>query len=594
MVVNSDNLIEDVKSRCSIVDVVGAVVPLKRAGSNYKGICPFHNEKTPSFVVSDQKQIFTCFGCGATGDVIEFTKKYYNLEFMEAIEKLAKDYGITLPERRGFGNKDKESYYEINRMAARFFYHAFQKEDCPGYIYMKERGIEPTVLRKFGIGYADGQWDSLLKYFEEQKVSSEKLLELGLINQSNGKKFDKYRNRVMFPIINTGGKVIGFGGRALGDNEPKYLNSQESLLFQKKNNVYGLNLTRTDIARLNYGILVEGYMDVISLYQHGIQNVGASLGTALTENQAHLLKRYTENIVLAYDSDNAGVLAAIRGSEILYKEGLKAKVLHVSSGKDPDDFVKSKGKEAFLNLVKIASSYVEYRIDVLKKDHDMESLDGRIEYLKAATKFFTQLTPVEADAYIEMLAEGTGISEGAIRRELQESRDGNARNDRNSPRPGNSSKSNDSDEILTLSMLEKNLLKLLLIREDFLPKILPYEKAFESPQSKELYLKIKSYLSEENSLDIKQLVDGMEKKQRDLVYDLLDNVKLAGLENKVLKECIETFEMSQINKREKEIINMLDLVDESLETEDSHREHIRKLEAELMEMQRKKKGRGVI
>jgi len=592
MTVNSDNLIEEVKGRCSIVDVVGAVVPLKRAGSNYKGLCPFHGEKTPSFVVSEPKQIFTCFGCGATGDVIEFTKKYYNLEFMEAIEKLAKDYGITLPERKGLGSREKDSYYEINRMAARFFYDEFQKEGNPGLVYMKERGIEPSALRKFGVGYADGEWDSLLKYFEEQNIPSEKLLELGLINQSNGKKFDKYRDRVMFPIINTGGKVIGFGGRALGDNEPKYLNSQESLVFQKKNNIYGLNLTRTDIGRLNYGILVEGYMDVISLYQHGIPNVGASLGTALTENQAHLLKRYTENVVLAYDSDNAGILAAIRGSEILYKEGLKAKVLNVTSVKDPDDFIKAKGKEAFLNLVKTAPSYGEYRIGILKKDYDMQSLEGRIEYLKAATHFLQGLTPVEADAYIEKLAQGTGISEGAIRRELKEGRDGKNTKLAGVSRNENTSGTEGVKENLRLSMLEKNLLKLLLIREDFLQKIIPFEKAFESKESRELYYKIKAYLDEEDSLDIKQLVDGMEKSQSDLVYDLLENVRLAGKEHKVLEECIETFELNEINKREKEIIDMLDLADESLETEEKHNEHIRKLEAELMEIQRKKKGRG--
>lgn len=592
MTASNDNIIEEVKDRCSIVDVVGAVVPLKRAGSNHKGLCPFHGEKTPSFVVSEAKQIFTCFGCGATGDVIEFTKKYYNLEFMEAMEKLAKDYGITLPDRKGLGAKEKDSYYEINRMAARFFYDEFQKPGNPGQKYMEGRGIDNRVLRKFGIGYADGEWDSLLKYFEEEKIPTEKLLELGLISQSNGKKFDKYRDRVMFPIINTGGKVIGFGGRALGDNEPKYLNSQESLVFQKKNNVYGLNLTRTDIGRLNYGILVEGYMDVISLYQHGISNVGASLGTALTENQAHLLKRYTENVVLAYDSDSAGILAAIRGSEILYKEGLKSRVLNVSSGKDPDDFVREKGKEAFLNLVKTAPAYIEYRINILKSDFDMQSLEGRIEYLKAATQFLGGLTPVEADAYIGKLAQGTGISEGAIRRELSQGREDKKKGLKVISPNENPSNIQGTKENLGITMLEKNFLKLLLIREDFLEKIIPYEKALESKESRDLYHKIKTYLGQEASLDIKQLVDGMERSQSDLVYDLLDNVKLAGKEHQILEECIKTFELNEISKREKEIIDILDLADESLETEGDHKDHIRELEEELMEIQREKKGRG--
>ncbi len=591
MVVTNDNLIEEIKDRCNIVDVIGAAVPLKKAGSNHKGLCPFHGEKTPSFVVSEPKQIFTCFGCGASGDVIEFVRKYYNLEFMGAIEKLAKDYGITLPESRGQGPKEKDSYYEINRIAARFFYDEFQKEGNPGREYMNLRGIETKTLRKFGVGYADGEWGSLLKHFEEHNISHEKLLEVGLISETNGKKFDKFRDRVMFPIINTGGKVIGFGGRSLGDNEPKYLNSQESLVFRKKNNLYGLNLTRTDIGRLNYGILVEGYMDVISLYQHGIANVGASLGTALTENQAHLLKRYTDNVVIAYDSDNAGILAAIRASEILYKEGLKSRVLNVTSGKDPDDFVKTKGKEAFLKLVKLAPSYGEYRINILKNDYDMQSVEGRIEYLKAATQFLQGLTPVEADAYIEQLAQGTGISEGAIRRELSEGRNERTKATKSQWRSDNNTNSQEEPASLELTMLEKNLLKLLLIREDFLDKIIPFEKAFESKESRALYYKIKSYLAEEDSLDIKELVDGMEKTQMDLVYDILENVKLAGKEQMVLEECIETFKLNEISKREKEILDMLDLADESLETEEIHNQHIRNLEEELMEIQRKK-GRG--
>lgn len=345
----SNSSIEDLKNQVNIVDVVGRVVQLKRAGTNFKGVCPFHNEKTPSFVVSEQKQIFTCFGCGVKGDVIEFVEKHYNLDFGEAVEKIAGEYGITLEKRNYDDNRD--AYYEVNRQAAAFFYKAFTEQANKGYSYMKNRGIDDAVLKKFGIGYADEQWDSLYKYLTAKGVSKEMLLELGLVSESKGKCYDKFRNRVIFPIINTSGKVIGFGGRAIGDDNPKYLNSAESRVFQKKNNLYGLNITRQEIGKSDNAILVEGYMDTISLYQGGVRNVVASLGTALTENQAKLLKRYTGEVVLSYDADSAGRAAALRGLDVLSKENCKVKVLHVTDGKDPDEFIKKRVRRNSLSLL---------------------------------------------------------------------------------------------------------------------------------------------------------------------------------------------------------------------------------------------------
>ncbi|MFR9144560.1 MAG: DNA primase, partial [Lentihominibacter sp.] len=314
---NHVNIVDEIKSRCNIVDVIGRVVPLKKAGSNYKGVCPFHNEKTPSFIVSESKQIFTCFGCGATGDLLEFVKRYYNLDFRGSVEMLAKEYGISL-EGAFRSNKDKDELYEINRQAARFFFKALRQQANLGYTYMKRRGISEEILNKFGIGYADEKWDSLYGFLRGKGISEEKMLDLGLISKSNGRYFDKFRNRVIFPIINTGGKVIGFGGRIIGEGEPKYLNSQESNIFKKKYNLYGLNLAGGDVRKEDSIILVEGYMDVVSLYQNGVRNVSASLGTALTENQARLIKRYTKNVILSYDADNAGQSAAMRGLDILY------------------------------------------------------------------------------------------------------------------------------------------------------------------------------------------------------------------------------------------------------------------------------------
>ena len=274
--------IENLKSQIDILDVVGQVVDMKRTGANYKGLCPFHQEKTPSFYVSESRQYFTCFGCGASGDVISFVEKYYNMEFPEAVEKLADQYGIEL--KKSGGGEDRSEYYEINRLAAKFFYESFTGKPNRGYSYMKNRGITPRILKKFGIGYADEQWDSLYQYLRSQNVPEDKMEELGLISRGrNGKYYDRFRSRVMFPIINTGGKVIGFGGRAISsEDNPKYLNSPESRVFQKKNNLYALNTARQAGGKEGYIILVEGYMDAISLYQSGIHNVAASLGTALT------------------------------------------------------------------------------------------------------------------------------------------------------------------------------------------------------------------------------------------------------------------------------------------------------------------------
>ena len=326
----SNQTIESLKNQVNIIDIVGRCVPLKRAGSNYKGVCPFHSEKTPSFVVSEQKQIFTCFGCGASGDVIEFVQRYYNLDFNEAIEKIAGEYGITL-EKNAYNDR-REIYYKVNKMAAGFFYRAFTERANKGYAYMKRRGISPAVLKKFGIGYADEQWDSLFRYLQSQGVDKKIILELGLASESRGKCYDKFRDRVIFPIINTAGKVIGFGGRAIDSRDnPKYLNSPESRIFQKKNNLYGLNISRQSAGKAGYIILVEGYMDVIALYQSGVENVAASLGTALTENQAKLIKRYTKDVVLSYDADGAGRAAALRGIEILKSEDCKVKVLQSSA-----------------------------------------------------------------------------------------------------------------------------------------------------------------------------------------------------------------------------------------------------------------------
>jgi DNA primase len=582
---NNDNIVDEIKSRCSIVDVIGRHVQLKRAGSNYKGNCPFHNEKTPSFVVSDTKQIFTCFGCGATGDVIEFVQRYNNLDFPEAVEKLADEYGIETKNANFQGERERAGLYEINREAAAFFYRAFTKAPNPGFEYMKKRGIEPATLRQFGIGYADGEWDSLYKYFIGKGTDPKILLELGLISFSNGKYYDKYRDRVMFPIINTRGKVIGFGGRILGDGTPKYLNSPESSVFLKKNNLYGLNLTRQDINKENQVILVEGYMDVISLYQHGVRNVSASLGTALTENQAHMLKRYTDNVILSYDSDSAGQAAALRGLDILHRSGCKVKVLYVNDGKDPDEFIKKNGREEFQQLIKNAMTFADYKIHLLKQRLDLETTEGSVEFLQETAKVLHELSPVEADIYIKKIAKETKISEGAIRLEINGNNNTeNARNQKPSPpRETERDQGQTGRSAGTGSVIEKYLIKLMLMKSGYVIRIKPYDWVFRSPSAFKIYEMIRAVYQSDTEIDIKKVEDSLEEEDNRLLHDIIENIQLADKDEQVFQDCIHRIEAVGPAKREKEIIQIISILDD-----ESDRDKIEALTIELMEIQKAK------
>ena len=555
----SGNIVEEIKSRCNIVDVIGRNVVLKKTGINHKGLCPFHNEKTPSFIVSEEKQHFTCYGCGASGDVIEFVQRYHNLDFYGAVEKLAAEYGIDL-EKTGYANEgNKTRLYEINREAAAYFYKSFIGEKNPGRDYMEKRGFSAATLRKFGIGYADAEWHSLYEHMTAIGVEKEQLLALGLVSESKGKIYDKYRNRVMFPIINTRGKVIGFGGRAIGDDTPKYLNSQVSSVFQKKYNLYGLNLTRQEINKEDCAILVEGYVDVMSLYHHGVRNVAASLGTALTDSQAAMLKRYTGNIVLSYDADEAGQAAALRGMDILYGAGCKVKVLHVTDGKDPDEFIKKHGKEGFLKLVRDAKPFAEYKLDLLRQKSDLNSTEGRVTYLKNAARVLQSLGPIEADAYIRKIAAETRISEGAIRQELYGNRTGESK-----PKSFSAPtvEKRQSEETAYGNPVERNLIKIMLVKSDHVPRLAPYEEAFSNRACHHIYQIIKTIYKEDEEIDVRRIFDSLEEDEIPVLKDIMENVQLADKENQVFEDCLMKIKKAARTKREEEIISLLSVLDE--------------------------------
>lgn len=577
----SKDAVEELKSQIDIVDVIGRSVQLKRAGSNYKGLCPFHNEKTPSFIVSPQKQIFTCFGgCGASGDVVSFVKRYYNLDFNEAVEKLANEYGISI--KRNTYSDDREKYYEINREAARFFYKNLTEVKNPGYSYFQKRGIEDRTIKKFGLGYAPDSWDALYNHFKTKGTDEKILVELGLLSEKNGKYYDKFRNRVIFPIINTAGKVIGFGGRALtSEVMPKYLNSPENKIFQKKNNLYALNITRQDIGKEGFAIIVEGYMDVISLYQNGVRNVSASLGTALTENQAKLVNRYTKNVVLSYDADAAGQKAALRGIDVLKKENCKVKVLHVNDGKDPDEFIKKNGREEFLKLISNSLPYNDYKLEAAKRGLNLSSEEGKLDYMKRINSILHDLSPVEKDIYIKKIARDTGISEGAIKMEILGNTSFEEKN--KNIRDTNT----DNAENILLSPLEATCLKCMFINPSLSEDILPWMDIFESSLAQKIVNICFELYGLEGDFHLSQIIDKLEPIESQCLEESINKIIVSGNEQDVLYQCIHKWKYNQLEIEEKRLIDMLSLADEK-----ENREFLEELTVKLMEIQTEMKLHG--
>ncbi len=413
-----DDIIRRVKEENDIVDVVSEYVNLKKAGRNYTGLCPFHNEKTPSFVVSPDKQIFKCFGCGETGNVFSFLIKKRNISFKEALEILAENKNIYLENEKNGKNK-KYELENINKAAARFFLNNLKKNKR-AYDYFLKRGIDTKSIFHFGLGYAEDKWDSLYNHLKKTGYTEENLLTLGLIEKSTkGNFYDKFRNRVIFPVFNVYGNIIGFGARVLDNSLPKYLNSKESMLFKKGSNLYGLNFAIKEGIKDNTIIIVEGYMDVISLYQHGIYNAVAALGTSFTINQARLLKKYAKKIVLCFDTDEAGLKASKRTIDILKDvDDLDIKIISLPNGKDPDEYIKEKGKEEFLKLILKAYSVIDFQIFFIKKGKDLTNKDQIIKYIEGVLSIIRDISPIERDIYIKRLSSETKVSEQSLHESL--------------------------------------------------------------------------------------------------------------------------------------------------------------------------------
>ncbi len=417
-----DEVIEEVRARNDIVDVISGYVKLQRKGGRYFGLCPFHSEKTGSFSVSQDKQMYYCFGCGAGGNVFSFVMEYENFTFPEAVKMLADRAGMALPEQEYSAEarrqKDlKDRVRELNRMAAGYYHRMLRTPQGErGLAYLKGRGLSDETIRHFGLGFASQYSNSLYQYLRGKGVSEELLKESGLMQVSEKQgMYDKFWNRVMFPILDVNNKVIGFGGRVMGDGKPKYLNSPETVVFDKSRNLYGLNFARTSKKR--YMLVCEGYMDVISMHQAGFTNSVASLGTALTSQHAMLLKRYTDEVILTYDSDDAGVRAALRAIPMFREVGIATRVLHMEPYKDPDEFIKALGTEAFQERIDQAENSFLFEVSVLQRSYDMKDPDGKTRFFQAAAAKIAEFElEIERENYIEAVAEKYHTSFEGLRR----------------------------------------------------------------------------------------------------------------------------------------------------------------------------------
>ena len=406
----SDDLIEEIRSRNDIVDVISSYVKLTRKGNTYFGLCPFHNEKSPSFSVTPSKQMYYCFGCGQGGNVITFVMKYENMTFTDAVKFLADKAGISLPEKEYTPEERKKAdlksqLLEVHKEAAMYFYRLLKSEKGQrAYEYLKGRGLSDETIKNFGLGYSSNYSDDLYKYIKSKGYSDEVLKESGLFTFSEKGVYDKFNNRVMFPIMDINNRVIGFGGRVMGDGKPKYLNSPETVLFDKSCNLYGMNIARG--SRKDSFLMCEGYMDVIALHQAGFNNAVASLGTAHTPRQANLIKRYAKDVYLTFDSDNAGVMAALRAIPMLKASGLNVKVIDMRPHKDPDEFIKALGSEEYQKRIDNARNSFLYQIDKLRDSIDMSMPENKAKfYNDVAKKLLEFEDELERNVYIDAVSE---------------------------------------------------------------------------------------------------------------------------------------------------------------------------------------------
>ncbi len=557
-----DEVIEEIIEKNDIVDVVSDYVKITRKGKDYFGLCPFHREKTPSFSVVPAKQIFYCFGCGKGGNVINFIKNIENVEFLDSIKMLADRASIQLPESNDKNERQKSGYYkklvEINAEAARYYYS--NVKDNPGGeadLYIQGRKIKEGTMVRFGVGYANDKWDSLLKYLKSKGYIEKDIETAGLILKSKkGTYYDRFRNRIMFPIIDIRNRVIGFGGRLISGEGPKYMNSPETPVYNKSTSLYGINIAKNSKAEKM--VIVEGYMDCIALHQAGFSNCVASLGTALTIKQARMLKKLVPEVIIAYDMDQAGRNAALRGLDMIASLGCGVKVLEIPDGKDPDDYIKRNGNTAFGQLLESSLPLVEYKAKLLREKYNINERDGRLKFLNGVAKAIAQVNnAIEREMYVNRISLDYSISREALETEVSKNIKGGDNTTVDRP-----TKLISSLHVET-GMEQKNFMAMAAIicaraelaehaRELLDPDFI------DEPGLKNMFLDILERVETKGISDAAVIMRNLEDSQRELFVAAVTYAETSADMNRTLEEKINQYKKSVINRRISRISSQLD------------------------------------
>ena len=565
----SDEIIDEIRQSNDIVDVISQYVRLKRSGRNYFGLCPFHNEKSPSFSVSPDKQIFHCFGCGVGGNVFTFLMKIEGISFIEAIQNLAERANIVLPKLENNEESGKEELkakvYKVNGFAAEYYHKNLYLPTAKiAQEYVKKRKLSNETLKSFRIGFS-GKFDELFKELKKQGFGETEMLESGLVNKNDrGQYIDRYRNRLMFPICDVRGRVIAFGGRVLDDSKPKYINSPENVVYSKGRHLFGLNVAKKGQGMLKKLLIVEGYMDVISLHQRGITNVVAPLGTALTQQQGWLLRKNAEQIILSFDSDEAGLNAKIRALEILQNMGCDLRVLNMEGAKDPDEYIVKFGNARFTNLIEKALSVVEFKVKLLKDKLNLENINDKIKFLNEIAKIISKIdNNMEREVYIDKISKEYDISKEAIYSEVNKLTYSKKSDEKvlEKKKPVLVHKNENIVQISEAVKRRENTILSILLTENinFFEVIKQNMKPedFKDELNKKIAKKLYEELEKGNS-NINAILDEMTEEEQNHITEIMAmDYEIEDME-KAIDDIMQSYEKEKLNQRKLEIIELLE------------------------------------
>jgi DNA primase len=557
-----ENILNEIQDKCDIVEVISGYIPLHPAGRNFKALCPFHHEKTPSFIVSPDKQIYHCFGCNSGGNVFNFVKEHEKIDFIDAVKMLAEKSGVRLPEYRKENAEDSSlagAVYGINDIAANFYGDALSKSAAASDIrrYIEKRGIEDAVVKKFRLGYADNSWKSLVDYLTQRGIKQDLILKAGLIFKGKDSAFyDLFRNRLVFPIFDVRNRVLGFGARVMDDTMPKYINSPETAVYKKGQHLYGLNFAKACIKEKGFAVITEGYLDVITSHQYGINNAISSLGTALTLEQIRLLKRYTHNVVMIYDADQAGEMATFRGLDLFLEEGMNVKIACLEKGHDPDSFIRKYGPRGFETSIKKAKNIFTYKLDILKEKFDTNEPEAKAGIVKEMLGTISKVkNAVIKSEFIKDLSSDLAIKEEAVWEELKKIGKGS--------RLRSSYEASDAPtakKLINITPAEKILLRLMLedvsavtaVKEN----LRPFD--FKNPDIRHLVETLFSMDAEGSAIDATKLINYLEDKVSSHVISFIvnDEIEIRDKERN-LKDCINSIKKENRDRRLKDIQSRL-------------------------------------